>query len=261
MSSRQCPNCGKRMDASWVACPYCARQDQAQKGRTAAAFDSMVEAPMAEPRERQHTRVGDASLPGDRKTEFYTGYEPAAVRSLAVLTGSAESVRAVEGFDELAALIDLSEISRAPAKFDEHELEQLNARLIHEMPYEAVRSRLADLDADDGGAFWLAVRGNLVTLADASDWWRIVAADIDPVIENADLTTRAAALLPPEPWDATTWSALTSAVSKETGLKGRALFHPLRLALTGRDAGPELKALLPLIGKARAEARLVGRRG
>jgi glutamyl-tRNA synthetase len=81
------------------------------------------------------------------------------------------------------------------------------------------------------------------------------------VIENADLTTRAADLLPPEPWDSTTWSTLTGAVSKETGAKGRALFHPLRLALTGRDAGPELKALLPLIGRTRAEARLRGNRG
>ena len=77
--------------------------------------------------------------------------------------------------------------------------------------------------------------------------------------ENVALLARAAELLPAEPWDATTWGAWTDAVKVATGAKGRALFHPLRLALTGLEAGPELKALLPLIGRARAVERLSGR--
>ena len=65
-------------------------------------------------------------------------------------------------------------------------------------------------------------------------------------------------MLPPEPWDQTTWSGWTAAVKAASGRKGRALFHPLRLALTGRDTGPELATLLPLIGAAKAKARLSG---
>jgi len=202
-------------------------------------------------------RLGTLSI----ETFRNDGIEPMAVLSHAALLGTSDAIEAHTSIEELAELFDFGKISTAPGRFDVEELKGLNAKLLHKRAYDDVASRLEGLGITGGAPFWDAVRGNLVTLADASDWWRIVAADIDPVIENADLTTRAAALLPPEPWDAATWSAVTSAVSKETGLKGRALFHPLRLALTGRDAGPELKALLPLIGRARAESRLMGRRG
>jgi glutamyl-tRNA synthetase len=103
------------------------------------------------------------------------------------------------------------------------------------------------------------VRGNLSVLEDASRWWRIVAGEVRPLCEDKELTARAAALLPDEPWDDTTWDVWVSALKAATGRKGRALFHPLRLALTGLEDGPELKALLPLIGRAKAEGRLLGR--
>lgn len=104
------------------------------------------------------------------------------------------------------------------------------------------------------------MRGNLATLADAAQWWQVVAGETDTVIENPVLCARAAELLPAEPWDGDTWSAWCAAVKATTGTKGKELFHPLRLALTGRDAGPEMKLLLPFIGIARAQARLTGRR-
>ncbi|MER2264701.1 glutamate--tRNA ligase [Methylobacterium oxalidis] len=199
-------------------------------------------------------RLGHLSLRGLREA----GYEPAAVRALAVLTGSAEAVRPVAGLDELAALVDLAHISRAPAKFDPHELDGLNARLVHDLPPEAVRGRLAALGVREAAAdaFWLAVRANLVKVAEAADWWRVVtgpveAADADPAIVAA-----AAETLPPEPWGPETWKTWTASVKERTGAKGKALFMPLRLALTGLDHGPDLSALLPLIGRERAAERL-----
>jgi glutamyl-tRNA synthetase len=87
---------------------------------------------------------------------------------------------------------------------------------------------------------------------------RLIHGPITPVIEDAALAASAAALLPPEPWNEETWGSWTKAVAAETGAKGRGLFHPLRLALTGLEHGPELKKLLPLIGRARAMARLKG---
>ena len=189
------------------------------------------------------------------------GLEPMAILSHAALVGTSDAIEPHAHIDELAALFDLGKISTAPGRFDIEELRTLNAKLLHKLPYEDVAARLDRLGIAGGAPFWLAVRGNVTVLADAKDWWSVVAGEIDPVIENAELTRKAAALLPPEPWDGATWGAFTTAVSEASGLKGRALFHPLRLALTGRDAGPELKALLPLIGRARAEARLQGRRG
>jgi glutamyl-tRNA synthetase len=109
-----------------------------------------------------------------------------------------------------------------------------------------------------GAAFWEAVRANCTRLVDAALWWRIVAGPLAPVIENAALLADAAESLPPEPWDAGTWGAWTAAVAAASGTKGRALFRPLRLALTGLDHGPEMRYLLPLIGRDRALARLKG---
>ena len=103
------------------------------------------------------------------------------------------------------------------------------------------------------------MRGNLTVLGDAGAWWRVVNGQTQPVIEDRELTDKAAALLPDEPWDDTTWDVWSSALKAASGRKGRALFHPLRLALTGREDGPELKLLLPLIGREKAEARLLGR--
>jgi len=126
------------------------------------------------------------------------------------------------------------------------------------MAFEAVAGRLASVGIDGGAPFWEAVKPNLSRFTDASDLWTLVKGPLAPVIENAPLIAKAAALLPPEPWDEATWNAWTGAVAAATGAKGRAPYHPLRLALTGREHGPELKKLLPLIGRVRALARLQG---
>jgi glutamyl-tRNA synthetase len=123
-----------------------------------------------------------------------------------------------------------------------------------------VAERLRELGVAGGETFWNAVRGNLEVLSDARLWWDVVIGDIEPVIEDSKMTVAAADTLPPEPWNEGTWAEWTTAVKSRTGAKGRALFHPLRLALTGRESGPELKVLLPLIGRERVLARLEGKR-
>jgi glutamyl-tRNA synthetase len=123
------------------------------------------------------------------------------------------------------------------------------------MPYAAVRARLP---AEVGEALWLAVRGNLLTLSDVKLWQQVVTGPIAPVIEDAPFLAEAADKLPAEPWDETTWKGWTSELAGSLGRKGRALFHPLRLALTAQETGPEMAKLLPLIGRTRAEARLRG---
>ncbi|MFO7298122.1 MAG: glutamate--tRNA ligase [Proteobacteria bacterium] len=199
-------------------------------------------------------RMGHLSVAALREA----GFEPMAILSLAALLGTSEAVEAHQSLDELAHLVDVERVSRAPARFDEAELRAINARLLHEMPYDKVRDRLENLGITGGEAFWLAVRGNLSRLTDAAEWWAVVSQPITPVIEDEELCRRAAELLPPAPWNEETWSAWTKTLQAETGRKGRALFHPLRLALTGREQGPELKSLLPLIGPERAASRLKG---
>jgi glutamyl-tRNA synthetase len=187
------------------------------------------------------------------------GIEALAVSIYAATLGTSDPVAPHADLDELVRSFDFAKLSRAPARFDANELRLLNARLLHMLPFGAVADRLHAMGVQGGEDFWEAVRTNLTVLADAKLWWRVVQGPLEPVIENRDLCQAAARLLPAEPWDGATWSAWSSAVKQATGAKGKALFSPLRLALTGREHGPELKQLLPLIGRVRAAARLEGR--
>jgi glutamyl-tRNA synthetase len=177
-----------------------------------------------------------------------------AVVSIAALLGTSDSIHPCADYTELVEGFDLAKLSRAPARFDEAELNHLNAKLLHMLPWNAVRNRLGY----GREAFWLAVRGNLEKLSDARAWHEIITGKITPVIaaEDRSFVSDAATSLPAEPWDSTTWKTWTDAVKLASGRKGKQLFMPLRLALTGLDHGPELAALLPLIGRQKAMDRL-----
>jgi glutamyl-tRNA synthetase len=182
------------------------------------------------------------------------GMEPMAVASYLAKIGTSDTVEPHLSLEDLAHEFEFAKIGRAPAHFDPEELAALNARTLHQMPYNMVVGRTTVSET-----LWEAIKPNLTKLADAETLAQLVTGPVTPVIEDAGLSAKAAALLPPEPWDETTWGAWTKAVAAETGAKGRGLFHPLRLALTGRGDGPELKKLLPLIGRAKALARLEGK--
>ncbi|MBW8268713.1 glutamate--tRNA ligase [Caldovatus aquaticus] len=195
-------------------------------------------------------RLGSVSLRQLRRD----GIEPAALAGYLAALGTARDPRPAMP-RELVAEFDLAQVSRSPARFDPQQLLALNRRALREAPFEAVRDRLPE-GADE--RFWLAVRGNLDLLAEARVWWEVVRGTIVPPALPGEGEFLRAALdtLPPEPWDETTWSAWTEALRTRTGRSGRALFRPLRLALTGEEHGPDLKTLLPLIGRERAAQRL-----
>lgn len=204
-------------------------------------------------------RQGSLSLRSLRED----GVEALAVAAYAALIGSSEAVRPVSSLDELAGLAAAARPSRAPARIDVSELQALSAKTLHGLPFKAVSSRLEALGVGGEAAFWETVRGNLVTIGEAADWWRIATSALKPGAEKpqpdtAPLLAEAARLLPPEPWDEDAWKIWTSAVAAATGAKGKALFQPLRLALTGWPHGPELARLLPFIGRERALERLKG---
>ncbi len=185
------------------------------------------------------------------------GIEPQAVRALLARIGTSDPVEPIADAAPLIAGFDFARFGRAPARFDEAELSALNARILHALPFEAVAERLPEgMDV----AAWEAVRPNLVTLADAADWWRVIEGPIvvegDVEAEYLDQALTAAGEID---WSSDPWHALTARLKAETERKGKALFLPLRLALTGRDHGPDMAALLPLIGRERALERLAAR--
>ena len=199
----------------------------------------------------------DRSLAIDTLRE--EGIEALALASYVATLGTSDAVAPHTRFDDLVAAFDFGKLSRAPARFDPNELRLLNAKLLQLLPFGAVADRLRAMEVGGGEAFWEAVRGNLAVLDDAKLWWDVVHGEIQPVILDRELCRQAAELLPPEPWTEDIWATWSAAVKEATGAKGKALFAPLRLALTGREDGPELKRLLPLIGRERAAARLEGR--
>lgn len=196
-------------------------------------------------------RLGSLSLQSLRES----GLEAMTLNSYLSRLGSSEAIEPVTELAALSESFDVSRFSRGTPRFDPEELDLLNARILHHLPFGAVRARLS---ADFNETLWNAVRPNLTKLSDAKLWHDICRGSVTPVIEDDEFTSSAAEQLPPEPWDETTWGSLTTALKASSGRKGKALFMPLRLALTGLDHGPELKVLLPLIGRERAEARLKG---
>jgi glutamyl-tRNA synthetase len=182
------------------------------------------------------------------------GIEPAALAAYLARLGTPDDLAPVD-LAALAAGFDLARISRSPARFDPAQLLALNRKLLHATPFEAVRDRLPDGATEE---FWLAVRGNLDLTTEARHWWEVVAGQIvPPPLEGEGAFLReAAAALPPEPWDSATAKRWAAALTAATGRKGRALWRPLRLALTGEEHGPDMAALLPLIGRDRVILRL-----
>jgi glutamyl-tRNA synthetase len=186
------------------------------------------------------------------------GFEPIAVLSHLAKIGTSDPVEARASIDQLVSEFAFEKIGRAPARFDPDELKRVNAAVLHQLEYAAVKDRLAALDADKGEAFWTAVRANLSLLPEVKELARIVDGPVTPVIGDPAFASAAAELLPSGGYDASSWQAFTGAVKEKTGAKGKALFMPLRQALTGLDHGPEMAALFPLIGEERARKRLQG---
>ncbi len=183
-----------------------------------------------------------------------SGIEPEAVRALLARIGTSDSVEPVVEVATLIEGFDFSRFGRAPARFDEAELATLNARIVHQLDFARVASRLPD---GMGAAEWAAVRPNLTRIDEAGEWWRVIegpiTADRDPA--DADFLAAAARIAASLDWPAEPWGALTAQLKAETGRSGKALFLPLRRALTGLDHGPDMKALLPLIGQTRTVQR------
>jgi glutamyl-tRNA synthetase len=182
--------------------------------------------------------------------------EPMALLSLLGRLGTSQPVEPLAHLDELAADLDFGHFGRAPAHFDLHDVELLNARLLHRLDYADVADQLP---AGASEPDWLLLRGNLERLSDFAEWFAVIAGEIAPPKLGEDdraLVAKAAEIAPNLDWSNEPWKALAEALKIATGLKGKALFHPLRLALTGRESGPEMAGLLTRMGQDRAVARL-----
>ncbi|NNC58641.1 MAG: glutamate--tRNA ligase, partial [Erythrobacter sp.] len=167
--------------------------------------------------------------------------------------GTSLPVEAIAERQSLVESFDLATFGRAPAKFDDAELERVNTAIVHQMSYEDVRQRLPE-GMDQAG--WHAIRPNLSHVDEAGEWWRLVTGPIEQPDFSAEDRAYLGVAAQTLTWSEDPWHALTNALKETTGRKGKPLFLPLRQALTGMDHGPDMGELLPLIGEGEAKARL-----
>ena len=176
-----------------------------------------------------------------------------ALLSLMARLGSSKPVELAASMDDLIAGFDVGSFGAAPTKFDAEDLFPLTRAHVQSLPYEVVAERIAGLGvpADKAEDFWAVAKGNITILADLAEWWALFRDGATPLVadEDRDFVAQALAMLPAQPWTKATWGEWTAAVKEATGRKGKGLFMPLRKALTGRENGPEMADVMPLLAK------------
>jgi glutamyl-tRNA synthetase len=186
--------------------------------------------------------------------------EPMAVNSLLAKMGTSDSIDVSSNLDQLIKEFDIAKFSPSPVNYDFNDLVQLNHKLISSMSYQEILSSLQKLGIEISPELWDAVKGNINTVKDVEIWWKVCNQFIEPKIEseNKDFLENSIAFLPEGEFDINTWDIWTKKIKEATARVGKNLFLPLRLALTGQPSGPELKLLLPLIGRDKVVKRLHG---
>ena len=222
-------------------------------GHTVPVFGHMALLKMKEGKISK--RVGG----GDIRSLREGGIFPLVVMSYLAKIGTSDSIELAPSMQALAEGFDIKKFGRAMANYDAMELERMNQKLLQRMPFAEVEPQLAARGMDQiDAAFWEEIKPNLTTIDDVRDWWEVLFTPITPVIDDKDFAAAAAANLPTGEWNEGSWDILVNAVKEQTGRKGKELFMPLRLALTGREHGPEMKTVFALLGRDRAEKRLKG---
>ncbi|PCK00237.1 MAG: glutamate--tRNA ligase [Zetaproteobacteria bacterium] len=198
-------------------------------------------------------RIGSLSL----KELQDDGLEPMSVVSLMARLGSSDPIEAFTDIQTVIKHFDITKFSRGTPKFDPDELIRLNGKILHDLNFDDIKTRLSEIGLDNLDVnFWDTVKPNIELLSDVKEWWRVAKGNITPIIEDADFIAEALELLPEAPWNEKTWMEWANAVKEKTGRKGKHLFMPLRQAITGMDHGPELASLLLLIGAENVKERL-----
>jgi len=200
-------------------------------------------------------RVGGGDVQGLREGGIF----PLVLASYLAKIGTSDAIELAPSMEALIAQFSVGKLGRSMANYDTVEVERLNEKYLHQMPFAEVK---AHLEAHGLGevteAFWEQVKANLTAVADVRDWWEVTQHVLSPVIDDKDFANKAAECLPQGEWNEASWEPFVNAVKDATGRKGRELFMPLRLALTGREHGPEMKVVFAMLGRERAKKRLMG---
>lgn len=221
-------------------------------GHTPPVFGHMALLKMKEGKISKRTGGGDV------RSLREGGVFPLVMTSYLAKIGTSDAIDLAPSLEALTQQFAISKLGRSMANYDPQEVERLNQKLLHQLPFAEVKALLAarGINAEEG--FWEQIKPNLTTIDDVREWSDVLHKPITPKIEDAAFTTQAAAHLPVGEWNETSWDQFVNAVKLATDRKGKELFMPLRLALTGMEHGPDMKTVFALLGRERAEKRLLG---
>lgn len=196
---------------------------------------------------------------GDIRSLRENGIFPLVLMSYLSKIGTSDAIELAESLDAIIKSFDIKKLGRAMANYDPNELERMNQKLLQKLPFADVAPQLVARGmAQIDEPFWEKIKPNLTTIDDTRDWWEVLFTPITPVIDDKEFAATAVTHLPSGEWNEGSWDVLVNAVKEQTGRKGKELFMPLRLALTGREHGPEMKVVFALLGRERATKRLKG---
>ena len=195
---------------------------------------------------------------GDVRSLRENGVFPLVMTSYLSKIGTSDAIDLAPSLEALTQQFAISKLGRSMANYDPQEVERLNQKLLHQLPFADVKALLAARGISVDEAFWESIKPNLTTIDDVKEWSDVLQQPITPSIADAAFTNQAASMLPTGDWNESSWDIFVNAVKEATGRKGKELFMPLRLALTGMEHGPDMKTVFALLGRQRAEQRLLG---
>ena len=197
-------------------------------------------------------RLGSLSLK-DLRNE---GIHPMAISSLLSKVGTSDPVEIKKEIETIILYFDINKFGKSKSKFDKNELSLLNSKIYQLIDFEEIDEDLKKMNISITKEFWNLIRGNIALLKNVKDWWDICFGTIDSIIENQDFLDSALEVLPTDQFNEKTWSTWTKKLSQKTGKKGKELYMPLRLCLTGQNKGPEMADLILMMGRDKVIKRL-----
>ena len=197
-------------------------------------------------------RLGSLSL----KDLRHEGFEPMAISSLLSKVGTSDPIDVFKDIKQIIKEFDINKFGKSKPKFDKNELSNLNSKFFQLMDYEDIINKLKTMDLNITKEFWYLIRGNIEILDDVKIWMNVCFGNIQTKNIDSDLLSLALKLLPHDQFNENTWSIWTNLLKIESGKKGKDLYKPLRLCLTGQDNGPEMASLISIMGKDKVIERL-----
>lgn len=189
------------------------------------------------------------------------GFESIVIQCLSVLIGTSQNIRIYPHQQALLENFNLLDTSRSSAKFNPSDLLVLNSQFVHNLEYGEVKTRLEEFSicGEKAERFWNAVKNNINKVQDSVLWWAILHDDQKFDVasyEDRQFVRQSLDFLPEGVLNDESWKIWTTELKKATGRQGKALFMPLRQALTGVEFGPEMSKFFPLLGRKKIVDRL-----